>query len=140
MRPSRFRSTVSVPVLAVVSAFAGGLVAAHVWPRHASAEPIGSTSTIYVPADGLVFRGLDGKPIARLARDAHGGFLELYDDRRASAARFPGRVVPAVERSAPSNAFVIDDEDPGKTGSLPAAGARSPRFFHAFYLPPCWVP
>ncbi len=132
MRPPSFRSTASVFVLAVVSAFAGGLVGAHLWPRHANAEAIGSTSTIYVPADGLVFRALDGSPIARLGRDAHGGFLELYDDRRASAARFPSRVAPAAQRIAPSNALVIDDEDPWKASSESPAGGDSAGFYKRF--------
>ncbi|HEV3193264.1 MAG TPA: hypothetical protein VGY54_22300 [Polyangiaceae bacterium] len=132
MRRPNFPSTASVFVLAVASAFAGGLVAAHLWPRHANAEPIASTSTIYVPADGLVFRALDGRPIARLARDAHGGFLELYDDRRASAVRFPSGAAAAPERAAPSNAFVIDDEDPWKASAQPAAGADSSGFYTRF--------
>jgi hypothetical protein len=132
MRPASFRSMASVFVLAVVSALAGGLVGAHLWPRHASADAIGSTSTIYVPADGLVFRSLDGSPIARLGRDPHGGFLELYDDRRASAARFPSRVTPAAQRIAPSNAFVIDDEDPWKVSTEPPAGGDSAGFYTRF--------
>lgn len=40
-----------------------------------------AASTVYVPAEGLVFRDADGKPLARLVRGPHEGSLELYDDR-----------------------------------------------------------
>ena len=132
MRPSSFLSTASVCVLSATSALAGGLVTANLWPRHASAEPIGSTSTIYVPAEGVVFRALDGRPIARLARDAYGGFLELYDDRRASALRFPARAVPVEAPTVPPSAFVIDDEDPWTRRTLPATGADPSGFYNTF--------
>jgi hypothetical protein len=40
-----------------------------------------ATSTIYVPAGGLVFRAGDGTPLARLSRGPHGGNFEVFDDR-----------------------------------------------------------
>jgi hypothetical protein len=40
-----------------------------------------ATSTIYVPAGGLVFRAADGTPLARLSRGPHGGDFEIFDDR-----------------------------------------------------------
>jgi hypothetical protein len=48
-----------------------------------------ATATVYVPADGLVFRSLDGRPLGRLSRDANGAVLELYDDREHVTARLP---------------------------------------------------
>ena len=45
-----------------------------------------ATSTIYVPAGGLVFRAADGTPIARLSRGPHGGSFELFDDRGETRA------------------------------------------------------
>lgn len=46
-----------------------------------------TTSAIHVPAEGLVFRGQDGKAIARLTSDASGGVLELYNRDEQPAAR-----------------------------------------------------
>lgn len=61
--------------------------------------PPPATPTVYVPAEGLVFRDTDGKPLARLVRGPHGGALELYDDRAPrsdsqSPARVPDRPGP----------------------------------------------
>jgi len=52
-----------------------------------------TTSTIYVPAGGLVFRAADGTPLARLSRGPHGGSFELFDERGergAAPTRDPG--------------------------------------------------
>jgi hypothetical protein len=65
----------TIPVAVV--AFVGGLLASGV--SHAQSSPL--ASTIYVPADGLVFRTFDGHVIARLSHDARGGALEVFDDQ-----------------------------------------------------------
>ncbi len=69
--------------------------------REAHAQSV-ATSTIYVPAGGLVFRAADGTPIARLSRGPRGGSFELFDDR-------------GEERAAPtsrSNRYDVDERDP----------------------------
>jgi hypothetical protein len=66
--------------------------------REAHAQSV-ATSTIYVPAGGLVFRAADGTPLARLSRGAHGGSFELFDDRgetRAAPAKDAANAVRAL--------------------------------------------
>lgn len=68
-------------VLAVgITAFAAGALAsrAQVPEAHAQAAPF--AASIYVPSDGLAFRTFDGRVVARLSYDAHGGMLDLYDE------------------------------------------------------------
>jgi hypothetical protein len=71
--------------------------------REARAQSI-ATSTIYVPAGGLVFRAADGTPIARLSRGPHGGSFELFDDR--------GGQRPAATKDTGSRGYVLDEGDP----------------------------
>jgi hypothetical protein len=80
-------------------------------PREARAQNSSATSVILVPPGGLIFRGAaDGKPIARLSRDAHGGFLELYDSKQQPALRVPAAAMePAC---SPDNTYVDGPEDP----------------------------
>jgi hypothetical protein len=75
-------------------------VAADALQRDAQAQP-GATSSIYVPAGGLVFRAADGTPIARLSRGPHGGSFELYDDR-GETREGPSREGPA-SREVPAS-------------------------------------
>ncbi len=80
--------------------------------REAHAQPV-ATSTIYVPAGGLVFRAADGTPIARLSRGPHGGSFELFDDR-------------GEERSAPARVsgakrYDVDEGDPWTAPLAPPA-------------------
>ena len=92
--------------------------------RTAHAEPITIVSTVYVPAEGIVFRATDGKPIAKLSRDAHGGFLELYDDSQDVGVRLSsagGR--PAATRP-PRESYLLDEEDPFIDRGAPASIAR----------------
>jgi len=98
--------------------FACGIgFAAGALQREAHAQSI-ATSTIYVPAGGLLFRAADGTPIARLSRGPHGGSFELFDDRgeeRAAPTKDPG-----------SKRYVLDEGDPWKApvapSDRPAAG------------------
>jgi hypothetical protein len=71
--------------------------------REAHAQSI-ATSTIYVPAGGLVFRAADGTPLARLSRGPHGGSFEVFDDRGE------GRAAPT--RATGSKSYVVDEGDP----------------------------
>jgi hypothetical protein len=87
-------------------------------------------ATVYVPASGLVFSTLDGKAIARLSRDEHGGVLELYDDRQEPTARFSSGALANghTRRAAQKNPFLIDDEDPWVTPERPRSTASDPGF------------
>jgi hypothetical protein len=71
----------------VVSAFAGGALSSRVFAGDARADARPTTATIYVPADGLVFRSPEGKTIARISSDASGGVLELYNEKEQPGAR-----------------------------------------------------
>jgi hypothetical protein len=73
----------------------------------ARADSVVATSTIYVPPSGLVFQSRDGRPIARLSRDAAGGVFELYDNRQQVARRVYS--MPPAN----ANAYAIDSIDPG---------------------------
>jgi hypothetical protein len=66
----------------------------------------------------LIFRTPDGKAIARLSRDAHGGVLELYDDRQEAAARLSGAVLGASHPAA-REPFALDDDDPWTAPKAP---------------------
>ena len=103
-------------LVTIVAAFAAGAVFQHLSAREAHAQTTSSLSTIYVPSDGLVFRTLDGKPIARLSRDAHGGFFELYDDRHEGAARFSSGALGVPH--AASEPYVLDQDDPWRPAPM----------------------
>lgn len=94
--------------LSVCAAFVGGIAYEHSG-REAQAQSAG-ISTLYVPAGGLVFRSVDGKPLARISEDSHGGALELYDDRREVSLRMQGRNAAPV--LAHENPYTLDDRDP----------------------------
>ena len=98
----------------VCSAFVGGIAFEH-FGREANAQSAG-ISTLYVPPGGLVFRAMDGKPLARISQDSHGGALELYDDRREVAARLQGSRMPVL---AQQNPYTLEERDPW-TVSAPA--------------------
>ena len=100
MLPTSRRALVSV--LTVTTAFVAGMAFDAVGHREARAQSL-TTSTIYVPNGGLVFRATDGTPIARLSRDAHGASFELYDDHAGTVRAAPGL------RSSP---YIVDDPDP----------------------------
>jgi hypothetical protein len=73
-------------VAASVGVFAAGLAASRlIGVAHAQAAPF--AATIYVPSDGIAFRTFDGRVVARLSYDAHGGMLDLYDEREQPATR-----------------------------------------------------
>ncbi|HEX3344095.1 MAG TPA: hypothetical protein VHS09_05950 [Polyangiaceae bacterium] len=112
-RPSR-----ALPwLLSVCLAFVGG-IAFECSGREAQAQSAG-ISTLYVPAGGLVFRAMDGHPLARISEDAHGGAFELYDDRREVAARLHPSRTPAL---AQQNPYTLDERDPW----TPAGPPRPP--------------
>lgn len=100
--------------LTVCVAFVGGIAFEH-FGREANAQSAG-ISTLYVPPGGLVFRAMDGKPLARISQDSHGGALELYDDRREVSTRLQSSRNPAL---AQQNPYTVDDRDPWTVASPP---------------------
>jgi hypothetical protein len=102
--------------LTLATAFLAGMVAEHLGQSEAHAQSAQSTSTIYVPPGGLVFRTLDGKPIARIGRDAHGNSIELYDSDHETASRvLTSDTAVADEKPVSASPYVLDpyllDED-----------------------------
>lgn len=82
---------------ALAVAFALGVASQHLAVREARAQTLPAlTATFYVPGDGLMFKTLDGRPLARLSRDASGGVFELYDDRGQVAQRVSAGSVAAT--------------------------------------------
>jgi hypothetical protein len=94
------RSMLPLAVPVAVVAFVAGLCASGT--SHAQSNPF--ASTIYVPADGLVFRTFDGHVIAKLSHDAHGGALEVFDEHERPFATW---------------------RNDGKPGPLPIAAASA---------------
>jgi hypothetical protein len=114
--------------VALAAALGGAVVSHAVWTRDAQAQGASSISTIYVPADGVVFRSFDGRPIARLSRDVHGGLLEVYDDHdeatvRVSSGTFAPLKGSGVAPPGSSRVFTLDDQDPW-LAAPPAPGPR----------------
>jgi hypothetical protein len=116
--------------VAMFAALGGALASHSLWGREAIAQPMPSSSTIYVPSDGLVFRSFDGRPIARLTRDTHGGVLELYDEREEPTTRVSaGGTLGHLRASGPvptppSRVFTLDEEDPWLAPPPPAPAPR----------------
>jgi hypothetical protein len=109
MLPTSRRALVSV--LTVTAALVAGMAFDALGHREARAQSL-TTSTIYVPEGGLIFRANDGTIIARLSRDAHGASFELFDDHQgARQVRRPSELHP--------NPYVVDDEDPWKSPAPP---------------------
>ena len=84
-------------VLALFGAYGVGVASTHLIEREARAQAATRTASVYVPPEGLVFRALDGRAIARLSYDARGGAFEVYDSREHSA----GALRAAVATDAP---------------------------------------
>lgn len=117
MRPS-WKST----IIAVggVSAAAGAALGHWAWPRDAHAQGLSSVSTVYVPPDGIVFRTLDGRMLARISRDATGGgAFEVYDSEELVTSRLAAGA-PPIPRSGAADcactprpqSVMLDDLDP----------------------------
>ena len=115
-------------ILAVlVATFAGGMAS----PRWTEREAIArqpQTATMYVPPDGLLFRAPDGRAIARLSYDAHGGVFEVIDDDVQMHWR-PVTIVPAqllagAERTVRLFQKVQPDRQPAHLRDPGAQAAR----------------
>jgi hypothetical protein len=95
------RSSLSLAVPVALVAFFAGAGASGI--SQAQSNPL--ASTIYVPADGLVFRTFDGRVIAKLSHDARGGALEVFDDHERLFATFrnEGKPGPFPIGAAPAD-------------------------------------
>jgi hypothetical protein len=85
-----------VRALTLVLVFGAGLVTSRALEKDAQAERPPVASAVFVPNGGLAFRTLDGRVIAKLAYDAKGGFLELYDEHERPAATLHGNGLSGV--------------------------------------------
>jgi hypothetical protein len=100
-----------IAITALVATFAAGAFASQLWVHEAHAQTNPFAATIYVPTDGLAFRTFDGRVVARLSHDAHGGVFELYDERELPVTRVraesfarvaPGSVASPVATRRPN--------------------------------------
>jgi hypothetical protein len=80
----------NVVALAVVAAFGAGLLTSRALEGEARAQRVATDSAVFVPSDGIAFRTLDGRVIARLGYDTKGGFLQLYDEHQRPGASVHG--------------------------------------------------
>jgi hypothetical protein len=71
-------------LLGLFAAFGGGAASSHLLEREAGAQTAHS-AMVYLPAEGLTFKTLDGHLVARLSYDSRGGAFEVYDNRERPA-------------------------------------------------------
>jgi hypothetical protein len=94
----------SLAALTLAAAFGAGVLTSHAFEREAKAQKSATTSAVFVPSDGLAFRTLDGRLIAKLAYDGRGGFIEVYDEQGKPAASLRRAGVSAAPAPAPAPA------------------------------------
>jgi hypothetical protein len=83
----RLRLVISTVALLVT--FLGGAITSRLVEGQAQARPVVSQpASVFVPPDGLAFRTMDGRIIARVSYDARGGFLEVYDNNERPTGAF----------------------------------------------------
>lgn len=87
-------------IVALFAAFAGGVAASHLVERDARAQSGPQSASVYVPAEGLTFRAVDGRVVARLSYDARGGAFEVYDSRERPAGALRSGLVAEAPRPA----------------------------------------
>ena len=105
-------------IVALCAAFGVGAASSHLVERDARAQSALQTASVYVPADGLAFRALDGHVVARLSYDARGGSFEVYDNREHPAAALragqvadathPPAIVPAATIATVAPSPIVD--------------------------------
>jgi hypothetical protein len=103
----RLPSTLITP--AIIAAFACGLLSSRFPVREAHAQSSYLASTVYVPSDGLAFRAFDGRVVAKLSYDTHGGVFEIYDEHEHLAASVRGGGVTPAMHAEPQQAALHDD-------------------------------
>lgn len=85
-------------LLALLAAFGGGAALSHLTERDARAQTA-HAATVYLPAEGLTFRSLDGHLVARLWSDARGGAFEVYDNHERPAGALRAGLVADAPRA-----------------------------------------
>jgi hypothetical protein len=94
--------------LALGAAFGAGLLSSRLVEHEARAQSRQQTAAVFVPAEGLAFRALDGRVIARLSYDGHGGDFEVYDQHeRPSVALRPGFAAETSRPAAAAPVFTV---------------------------------
>jgi hypothetical protein len=107
MPPSVLRRSALIVVLSVVAFAAGALSVTLMAPRVAHADAV--SSAILVPWEGLTFRSVDGRAIARLSYSAGGGVFEVLDGSGNSFAT--GRVPPLPSPSPSASPSATSSEN-----------------------------
>jgi len=74
------RPRLAIATVALVATFFGGALTSHLIEGQAQAKAAAQPASVFVPPEGLAFRTLDGRIIARVSYDARGGFIEVYDN------------------------------------------------------------
>lgn len=74
------RQRVVLFTVALLATFACGAFSSRWVEGQAHARPAGQPASVIVPADGLAFRTIDGRIIARLSYDSRGGVFEVFDN------------------------------------------------------------
>jgi hypothetical protein len=66
--------------VALLMTFLGGAVTSRFVEGQAQAKSAPQPASVFVPPEGVAFRTIDGRIIARISYDTRGGFLEVYDN------------------------------------------------------------
>jgi hypothetical protein len=105
--------------LAILAAFAGGMVSSRLWPvqpveaQRAKPKATPPTNVVIVPAEGLVFKTPSGKVVAMMEGDKVGGRFGVYNTETGEAV--------AVMGAAPYGGVFALYNNEGKTlGSMAA--------------------
>jgi hypothetical protein len=101
-----------IAITALAATFAAGVVGSH-FIRDARADSSSQGASVYVPPDGLTFRTTEGRVVAKLSYDSHGGTFELFDERERPTTRMradsfapappPPAPAPPADTSHPRN-------------------------------------
>jgi hypothetical protein len=82
------RPRLVIATVALVVTFLGGAFTSRLVEGQAQAKSASQPASVFVPPDGLAFRTVDGRIIARISYDARGGFLEVYDNNERPTGAF----------------------------------------------------
>ncbi len=121
------RARTTLALVAVASFGCGALVATLAAPRVAGAQAF--SSTIQVPRGGLTFRAPDGRAVARVSYDEHGGIFEVLDEhgRAVSTLGAGAAESPLATKPSAKTVWSVDDTPdpwvrPPPAVALPSSG------------------
>jgi hypothetical protein len=116
LRPSQL---LFLATLVTLSGLLGGALSGRVFaPREALAQGRPLTTTINVGQQGLLFRGPDGRVIARLSSDpTQGGVFELFNANEQPGARLRASALTGTLDVFPSSAPVAPPSLPSVSPS-----------------------